>query len=839
MEHQVTPRGSSYDDEGAIPYTGSMDYLNVPFLDYPGRVGYTFLRTDNSKTWVDYGQVEIRNLSAKFLQTWLFCGLLQEFLGRSLETLTGRSLYQHEDFVRMRNDVPISPEQRLQDQTSRSESPVRLYVTTAKLSPLLEEWSRTVESKIDDAEGMCVQLSHCIVAIVRPVKEAMKSNLEYRSMQSICSVTELLGLVLERVFSKQTYAKDNPCIPSFEDVLWDKSSVDYMMARGWCEFQANDLISNYHFLQALLYLKKLEKPKIPMYENRHSNCDKSQCRGLLAPDEPQHRQVDCQCEDVRVGAHDWTYLKQILKSNKVPILRFSDTKGMIEINVVSSDPTLRYTALSHVWADGLGNRKHNSLYRCQIDHIYRRLAALDRKLGNNNTAFYVWIDTICCPLEPDAYIHAMSLMKETYLHAANVLVLDAELEITDLSDLDPNEIMARISCSSWMRRLWTFQEAALAKNLWVQFRAESLDLDRFLKTHNGDDSRIQARMLHRLLKNKLLGISRNRMLMPQDRQQKAHIIGYGIQDRSVSVSSDEPLCLSTLFDLEVAKVAEKPPLERMQEVWRLLSETDLQIPLPLLFSSSPRLTTPGYRWAPSTIINTDTPALLFIQTGMGRLQPEGLQVKLPGVLLSPIKAAEGRTISEPNLLADRPTYFRDNNGSWYVFSVEDNHEAQRIADKENMSFPEALMKTPCAIKNDLPNGYSTYAIVGSQSRNGNITACSRAILVSSRGRSGDGTILANRVYRVGVPCAVNPRLSEILEAAFQYTNDETTSEDQNERPPPGTGNRILEQNPNLHERLVFSSNPAAYLENFIYLMRRGRVVAHGELLDSTQQWCID
>jgi len=60
-------------------------------------------------------------------------------------------------------------------------------------------------------------------------------------------------------------------------------------------------------------------------------------------------------------------------------------------------------------------------------------------------------------------------MRRTYESARKVLVLDSELEVASI-DTSPEELLMRISCCGWMRRLWTLQEGALAKELFFQFK---------------------------------------------------------------------------------------------------------------------------------------------------------------------------------------------------------------------------------------------------------------------------------------------------------------------------------------------------------------------------------
>ena len=146
-------------------------------------------------------------------------------------------------------------------------------------------------------------------------------------------------------------------------------------------------------------------------------------------------------------------LKNILSKEQIPILRLKMTDQGLELDVVASSPKIRYIAISHVWADGLGNPHRNDLKACQLKYLWDCLKNLYAKSRSKMGSIYVWIDTLCCPLEPQLQTKALGLTRETYSCAAAVLVLDAELEMTASSKLDHLEILHRIALSTWMTRL--------------------------------------------------------------------------------------------------------------------------------------------------------------------------------------------------------------------------------------------------------------------------------------------------------------------------------------------------------------------------------------------------
>lgn len=151
------------------------------------------------------------------------------------------------------------------------------------------------------------------------------------------------------------------------------------------------------------------------------------------------------------------------------------------------------------WAHGMGNPENNSLPQCQLERIVELLRPLpwtpissaDEKqeddrcwkvhrlsIGSeldleelSSQSLYFWIDTICVPLQPETInTKALEGMRKCYSRANRVLVIDADLMSTQLEPQlnasDRRDVMnASILASDWQQRLWTLQEAVLAKIL--------------------------------------------------------------------------------------------------------------------------------------------------------------------------------------------------------------------------------------------------------------------------------------------------------------------------------------------------------------------------------------
>ena len=82
------------------------------------------------------------------------------------------------------------------------------------------------------------------------------------------------------------------------------------------------------------------------------------------------------------------------------------------------------------------------------------------KVGGNQLS--LWIDTLCVPLDRRYRKLAISRMGQVYARSARTVVLDSELQKLEAAKCSREELLLRIGLSSWMRRVWTFQEAALS-----------------------------------------------------------------------------------------------------------------------------------------------------------------------------------------------------------------------------------------------------------------------------------------------------------------------------------------------------------------------------------------
>jgi hypothetical protein len=123
------------------------------------------------------------------------------------------------------------------------------------------------------------------------------------------------------------------------------------------------------------------------------------------------------------------------------------------------------------------------------------------------------------------------------------------------------------------------------------------------------------------------------------------VMDHALQHRSVSVATDEPLCIATLMSISLDAVLAAKEENRMAEVWKLLSEKYGGIPAHLIFSEEDKLPQKGFRWAIGSFLNAENTVAREVVTSLetrqsrwfgeqrGQITEDGLQVTFPGFRL--------------------------------------------------------------------------------------------------------------------------------------------------------------------------------------------------------------
>lgn len=441
-----------------------------------------------------------------------------------------------------------------------------------------------------------------------------------------------------------------------------------LVRAGWCPHQAEILQESYIFV-VVYYVYLTGTPRV-----RHdtSQCSKRICQlDMIQKYETLHAEW-CQdgdmCSMLRVNSSeqagdrledsvfrpDLEKLTSIIEAGKIPLLSFSspvyDSSVILDVEVVEYEPSIQYITFSHVWADGMGNPDENTLPLCQVQKLRFKAREI---MGDEHLRFYVWIDTLCVPVAPDKLRKAAILqMRQIYEGATAVLVFDSELMARKLSE-DPAETLARIISCRWARRLWTFQEAALAQNLFFQFEDGCASMEELEKelNHRGEiifnlwkgfeigwwPPMRRNRDLIRSIKNILedpallqecspedIAVFRELLRNEEDMESSFPVVWSGLTRRTTQKPEDEVICVATLLDLDLKAIMETPKSERMKKLLLL----QRRIPSNIIFGNMQRMQVDGFRWAPESFM-----AKAF-RRGVAKTalcSEAGLNVQYPGI----------------------------------------------------------------------------------------------------------------------------------------------------------------------------------------------------------------
>ncbi|KAI5837087.1 hypothetical protein DFP73DRAFT_569377 [Morchella snyderi] len=435
--------------------------LLVPYLsqDLPIFDGGSF-HTYPERCGIDIKSLDTYNLNevAPFLQEWLFFGLMTYFFEGSGVT------FQREDFILKDHAVG------------------QLRISTKLLPQYLWYW-RVNEWWFADKESQL----HRPVALEKLTDALALANAANRSLSTMIrngaclnnrSEIVLLSLVileetLDITRGTASYGVDGLHYPSARafPLYLDRLLRD----AGWCVAEIESLKTESAHVTSLYYCSTFNRHVL---RKDHSRCTEQRCVSNQMEEATyvtKHVNSTCSCKHHTVSdTQDGVSVSSILDNGGVPIIWISHPPGQesdITVNVQDSmlkkggvnGKSDRYVAISHVWSDGMGNARQNSLPRCQLAQIQR----LVNELYESDEPIPFWIDTLCVPLVKRYRNMAITRMSRTYRDADKVLVLDLSLRRVSLSS--PLECMMHVAVSPWATRLWTFQEGVLAKRAYFRF----------------------------------------------------------------------------------------------------------------------------------------------------------------------------------------------------------------------------------------------------------------------------------------------------------------------------------------------------------------------------------
>jgi hypothetical protein len=276
--------------------------------------------------------------------------------------------------------------------------------------------------------------------IIRRVCEHLQRYNRYIRAE-MCFAIQLVCQALWNVAEK----RDGPQTDPGAVKLWlfpRDREAEQMVRGGWCPLDAEKCRMIGVELDTPAYLLQLLRMKPAWNKRTHERCKKTECVADNVDESlyvTRHLQEDCRCEHLHA---DVEKLHEVLLDGGIPLVQITlrgkdelDNQGY-EINIVKKRVSKRYVAVSHVWADGLGNPHANSLPTCQLGLLYERARLLltDKEYapqydtssftarfahfaGNRrgDNSVLVWIDTLCIPHEREVRSLAIQRIRDVYV----------------------------------------------------------------------------------------------------------------------------------------------------------------------------------------------------------------------------------------------------------------------------------------------------------------------------------------------------------------------------------------------------------------------------------------
>lgn len=163
-----------------------------------------------------------------------------------------------------------------------------------------------------------------------------------------------------------------------------------------------------------------------------------------------------------------------------------------------------------------------------------------------------------------------------------------------------------------MRRLWTLQEAILARELVVRFRGSSISVHKLIP-------KIVDLPLNPLLTSLTSGIHRLTKKGDNQTLTLGHV-SRAVRWRTTSRMADETLAIASLLDVDTAVLLDTVPEDRIKELLLMVKN----VPLNVLFLNGEKSTTPGFRWAPKTLMSNFGGLNLAVSENQAEVTPKGL-----------------------------------------------------------------------------------------------------------------------------------------------------------------------------------------------------------------------
>jgi hypothetical protein len=142
-----------------------------------------------------------------------------------------------------------------------------------------------------------------------------------------------------------------------------------MLGNGWCPHQI-DYLAKIHGSKTFSSFAHLRRLRL----EDHQHCRDLPCCIVYNADmenyTTKHVTDGCTCSIVQVP---YQMIIETLEKGEIPLVSLYDSGDGLSLQVIKRRSATPYIAISHVWADGLGNPRENALPACQLKKLQNHL----------------------------------------------------------------------------------------------------------------------------------------------------------------------------------------------------------------------------------------------------------------------------------------------------------------------------------------------------------------------------------------------------------------------------------------------------------------------------------
>jgi hypothetical protein len=345
MDH-IQPPQSCSDILPHVPYLCREGFDEIfargGFFAYPALCNFSLEK-------LDYSHHNSKDLNP-FLQEWLYFGLLTEIMAiKKIQVVTADFLRMSTSGTKVLNSKHLpgymrrwkskSPRVGLSGDTEEMASQaIQLYLKAEEAFVRLGESANFSESRDNILSISTEEALHLSIALLLEAIRSLVATHEWSSNR------------------------------------WERLSTPYLTsilhAKNRCTYQNSGFLGRPSELFFLSLLPKLN----PM---DHSKCSRRECLGsnINPNDYKQKHMPDCPgCDPIGPDPEDIVAMYDDRPEGFplkfcIPVISVVDEGETLRWELLYSGQTSKWTAISHVWADGLGNHAGNTIPTCQLRNI--------------------------------------------------------------------------------------------------------------------------------------------------------------------------------------------------------------------------------------------------------------------------------------------------------------------------------------------------------------------------------------------------------------------------------------------------------------------------------------